>query len=58
MVYHINMLIFFYDKLQIIDLSADFRLDNIEIYKKNYDEKHSAPNLLGEFQYGLSKNVS
>ncbi len=43
----------FYDKLQIIDLSADFRLDDIDIYKKNYDEKHSAPNLLGEFQYGL-----
>ena len=43
----------FYDKLQIIDLSADFRLDDIEIYKKNYNEKHSASNLLNEFQYGL-----
>ena len=43
----------FYNKLQIIDLSADFRLDDIEVYKKNYNEGHSASNLLSEFQYGL-----
>jgi len=43
----------FYDKLQIIDLSADFRLDDIETYKINYDEKHCVPNLLKEFLYGL-----
>ena len=43
----------FYDKIQIIDLSADFRLDNIDVYEKNYNEKHSASNLLNEFQYGL-----
>jgi len=43
----------FYDKLQIIDLSADFRLDDIETYKINYDEKHCIPNLLKEFLYGL-----
>ena len=43
----------FYDKIQIIDLSADFRLDDIDVYEKNYNEKHSASNLLSEFQYGL-----
>ena len=43
----------FYDKIQIIDLSADFRLDDIDVYEKNYNEKHSASNLLNEFQYGL-----
>ncbi|MDC0058019.1 N-acetyl-gamma-glutamyl-phosphate reductase [Pelagibacteraceae bacterium] len=45
----------FFNKLQIIDLSADFRLDDIETYKKNYNEKHSAPNLLNEFLYGLAE---
>ena len=45
----------FYNKLQIIDLSADFRLDNTEIYEKNYNEKHSAPNLLSDFIYGLAE---
>ena len=43
----------FFDKIQIIDLSADFRLDDIDVYEKNYNEKHSASNLLNEFQYGL-----
>jgi N-acetyl-gamma-glutamyl-phosphate reductase len=43
----------FYNKIQIIDLSADFRLDNFEIYKKNYGTKHSCPGLLEEFIYGL-----
>ena len=42
-----------YDKIQIIDLSADFRLDNFEIYKKNYGEDHSSPALLKNFIYGL-----
>ena len=43
----------FYDKIQIIDLSADFRLDNFEIYKNNYGEDHSSPSLLKNFIYGL-----
>ena len=43
----------FYDKIQIIDLSADFRLDSFEIYKKNYGEDHTSPNLLKNFIYGL-----
>ena len=43
----------FYNKVQIIDLSADFRLDDYEIYKKTYGTKHSCPTLLKEFIYGL-----
>ena len=43
----------FYSKIQIIDLSADFRLDDIDTYKIHYDETHSVPNLLNEFIYGL-----
>ena len=45
----------FYDKIQIIDLSADFRLDNFEIYKKNYGDVHSVPNLINNFTYGLAE---
>ena len=43
----------YYNKIQIIDLSADFRLDDYEIYKKNYGTKHSCPDLLENFIYGL-----
>ena len=43
----------FYDKIQIIDLSADFRLDDYEIYKENYGTNHSCPTLLKDFIYGL-----
>jgi len=45
----------YYNKIQIIDLSADFRLDDYEIYKKNYVNKHSCPNLLSNFVYGLAE---
>ena len=43
----------YYDKIQIIDLSADFRLNDFEIYKKNYGNHHFSPNLLNKFIYGL-----
>ena len=43
----------FYNKIQIIDLSADFRLDDYEIYKKHYGKNHSCPTLLKDFIYGL-----
>ncbi len=45
----------YYEKIQIIDLSADFRLDNFEIYKNNYGDNHLAPNLLNKFIYGLAE---
>ena len=56
------------DKLVIIDLSADFRLDSNEVYSINYNDSHSCPELLNRFVYGLcelnmedikkSKNIS
>ncbi len=45
----------YYNKIQIIDLSADFRLDDYEIYKKNYGNNHTSPNLLNNFIYGLAE---
>jgi len=45
----------FYDKIQIIDLSADYRLDDSQVYKKNYGENHSSLNLLKNFIYGLAE---
>ncbi|HET9909522.1 MAG TPA: N-acetyl-gamma-glutamyl-phosphate reductase [Anaerolineales bacterium] len=38
---------------RIIDLSADFRLRDAEVYEKWYGEKHSAPEWLSKFVYGL-----
>ena len=38
---------------KIIDLSADFRLRDLALYEKWYGEKHSAPEWLGKFIYGL-----
>lgn len=38
---------------RVIDLSADFRLRDAEIYKEFYNEPHPAPQLLKEAVYGL-----
>jgi N-acetyl-gamma-glutamyl-phosphate reductase len=38
---------------KVIDLSADFRLNNGDIYEKWYGSKHTAPHLLTEAVYGL-----
>ncbi|MDC3178034.1 N-acetyl-gamma-glutamyl-phosphate reductase [Pelagibacteraceae bacterium] len=43
----------YYDKIKIIDLSADFRLDNFEDYKKNYGNEHECKEHLKNFIYGL-----
>lgn len=37
----------------IIDLSSDFRFNDPSIYPKWYGEPHQAPELLGEFVFGL-----
>lgn len=37
----------------LIDLSADFRLDDAELYRQWYGETHPAPGWLGRFVYGL-----
>jgi LysW-gamma-L-alpha-aminoadipyl-6-phosphate/LysW-L-glutamyl-5-phosphate reductase len=38
---------------KIVDLSADFRLNDAELYKKVYGHDHAAPEWLGKFTYGL-----
>lgn len=40
-------------KLKVIDLSADFRLRDPELYPKWYTRSHKAPELLKDFAYGL-----
>ncbi|MCP5536976.1 MAG: N-acetyl-gamma-glutamyl-phosphate reductase [Akkermansiaceae bacterium] len=39
--------------LKIVDLSADFRLDDPAVYEEFYDASHPAPELLKEAVYGL-----
>jgi N-acetyl-gamma-glutamyl-phosphate reductase len=39
--------------IRVIDLSADFRLDDPAIYEEFYDHPHPAPELLEEAVYGL-----
>ena len=41
------------NKTKIIDLSADFRLEDSEVYINNYNYKHLCPELLKNFIYGL-----
>jgi len=41
--------------LKIIDLSADFRLENVADYKKWYGHEHVAQNLQPQAVYGLSE---
>jgi len=43
------------NKTKIIDLSADFRLDDSEVYRNNYNSAHLCPDLLSNFIYGLSE---
>jgi N-acetyl-gamma-glutamyl-phosphate reductase len=37
----------------VVDLAADFRLQDAELYPTWYGEAHAAPELLGDFAYGL-----
>jgi N-acetyl-gamma-glutamyl-phosphate reductase len=37
----------------VIDLSADFRLTDVEVYERWYDAAHTSPDLLVEAVYGL-----
>ncbi len=43
----------YFNKIKIIDLSADFRLDNFEQYLQNYGNNHSCTQYLNDFVYGL-----
>ena len=42
---------YFNDKVKILDLSADFRLNNLEEYTKWYDTEHPSPEKLQDFVY-------
>ncbi|GLT86328.1 hypothetical protein SLE2022_044730 [Rubroshorea leprosula] len=41
--------------LKIVDLSADFRLQDIAVYEEWYGQPHSAPDLQKEAVYGLTE---
>ena len=45
----------YFNKIKIIDLSADFRLDNFDIYKSNYGNEHECKEYLKNFIYGLAE---
>jgi N-acetyl-gamma-glutamyl-phosphate/LysW-gamma-L-alpha-aminoadipyl-6-phosphate reductase len=38
---------------RIIDLSADFRLPNLDLYRRTYGQEHLAPHFAAQFAYGL-----
>ena len=38
---------------KIVDLSADFRLHDLDVYKEWYEEDHHAPTWVSKFVYGL-----
>lgn len=39
--------------IKVIDLSGDFRYEDVKVYEKWYGEEHCAPELLAESVYGL-----
>ena len=41
--------------IRVIDLSADFRLTDVDVYEKWYKTTHPAPELLDEAVYGLTE---
>ncbi|SDK14494.1 N-acetyl-gamma-glutamyl-phosphate reductase [Aliiruegeria lutimaris] len=41
--------------VKVVDLSADFRLRNLDVYEKWYGKPHSAPELQKEAVYGLTE---
>ncbi len=46
-----------YGKVKIIDLSADFRLDDVATYERHYDTAHNYPDLLAKAVYGAPEIV-
>ena len=49
----VSKLYYEYKHLKFIDLSADFRIDNKEIYKRWYNKKHSAQKLINKSVYSI-----
>ncbi len=46
-----------YGRVKIIDLSADFRLDDTDVYEKYYATSHNYPKILSEAVYGLPEII-
>ncbi|MGQ9473258.1 MAG: N-acetyl-gamma-glutamyl-phosphate reductase [Candidatus Caldatribacteriaceae bacterium] len=44
---------FLLEKTRVIDLGADFRLQNVTLYEKHYHLEHRAKEFLGEAVYGI-----
>ena len=42
-------------KARIIDLAADYRLDDEQLWEKYYKQKHKSPEILSEAVYGLTE---
>ena len=53
----IKQLFLKYKHLKFIDLSADFRLENAQIYKKWYKKNHKAKNLIKHSKYSIAELV-
>ena len=51
----INKLYFKYKNLKFIDLSADFRITNLNLYKKYYGKKHFANKLIKKSLYSITE---
>ena len=43
------------EHVKVVDLSADFRLRDIDLYREWYGDEHKAPSLQSEAVYGLSE---
>ena len=44
-----------FQKIKYIDLSADFRIEDVKIYLKYYKKKHNSPNLIKHSIYSISE---
>lgn len=42
--------------LKVVDLSADFRLEDKDVYQQAYGQEHPAPGLLAQAVYGLTEH--
>ena len=46
-----------YNNIKFIDISADFRITNLNIYKENYKINHKAPHLIKKSIYSIPEFV-
>ena len=42
---------------RVVDFSADYRLDNPDVFSQWYGQKHADPERLGKVVYGPAKRV-